>query len=146
MTTVAAPRRASLPRDLALVAVFAALIAVLTMAPAIPVGPLGVPITLQTLGVALTALLLGARRGTLAVLIYVIVGLAGLPVFARFSGGLGVLAAPSAGYLLAFPITALVTGALATLVLRRAKRRANEQQHTTNGAQLGGQRQCAWHA
>ena len=122
MTTVAAPRRASLPRDLALVAVFAALIAVLTMAPAIPVGPLGVPITLQTLGVALTALLLGARRGTLAVLIYVIVGLAGLPVFARFSGGLGVLAAPSAGYLLAFPITALVTGALATLVLRRAKR------------------------
>ncbi|WP_394160674.1 biotin transporter BioY [Galactobacter valiniphilus] len=113
---------ATLPRTLALVAVFAALIAALTMAPAIPVGPLGVPITLQTLGVALTALVLGAKRGGLAVLLYVVLGLAGLPIFARFSGGLGALAAPSAGYLLAFPVAALVTGALATLVLRRSLR------------------------
>lgn len=124
MTTAAPPaaRPSTLPRDIALVAVFAALIAALTLAPAIPVGPLGVPITLQTLGVALTALVLGARRGGLAVLVYVVVGLAGLPVFARFSGGLGALAAPSAGYLLAFPVAALVTGALATLVLRRTNR------------------------
>lgn len=113
---------ATLPRTLSLVAVFAALIAALTMAPAIPVGPLGVPITLQTLGVALTALVLGAKRGGLAVLLYVVLGLAGLPIFARFSGGLGALAAPSAGYLLAFPVAALVTGALATLVLRRSLR------------------------
>ncbi|RII42143.1 biotin transporter BioY [Galactobacter valiniphilus] len=113
---------ATLPRTLSLVVVFAALIAALTMAPAIPVGPLGVPITLQTLGVALTALVLGAKRGGLAVLLYVVLGLAGLPIFARFSGGLGALAAPSAGYLLAFPVAALVTGALATLVLRRSLR------------------------
>lgn len=118
----ASPRQSTLPRDLALVAVFAALIAALTLAPAIPVGPLGVPLTLQTLGVALTALLLGARRGGLAVLVYVVVGLAGLPVFARFSGGLGALASPSAGYLLAFPVAALVIGALSTLVLKRAQR------------------------
>jgi biotin transport system substrate-specific component len=113
---------ATLPRSIALITVFAALIAVLTMAPAIPVGPLGVPITLQTLGVALTALVLGAKRGFLAVLLYVVLGLAGLPIFARFSGGLGALAAPSAGYLLAFPVAALVTGGLATLVLRRTAR------------------------
>ncbi|PQZ93560.1 BioY family transporter [Arthrobacter sp. MYb227] len=106
-------------RDLALVAVFAALIAVLTLIPAVPVGALGVPITLQTLGVALTALILGSARGGSAALLYVVVGLAGVPIFAKFSGGLGSLAAPSAGYLLSFPIAALVTGALATLVLRK---------------------------
>ena len=106
-------------RDLALVAVFAALVAVLTLIPAVPVGALGVPITLQTLGIALTALILGSLRGGSAALLYVAVGLAGVPIFAKFSGGLGSLAAPSAGYLLSFPVAAFVTGALATLVLRK---------------------------
>lgn len=107
------------PRDLALIAVFAAFIAVLTLVPAVPVGALGVPITLQTLGVALTALVLGSIRGASAAALYLAVGLAGVPIFAKFSGGLGSLAAPSAGYLLSFPIAALVTGALATMVLRK---------------------------
>lgn len=109
-------------RDLALVSVFAALIAVLTLVPAVPVGALGVPITLQTMGVALTALILGSVRGFSATALYLLVGLAGVPIFAKFSGGVGSLAAPSAGYLLAFPIAALVTGALATLVLRKVRR------------------------
>lgn len=109
-------------RDLTLISVFAALIAVLTLIPAIPVGALGVPITLQTLAISLTALVLGAWRGAAAAALYVLVGLAGVPVFAKFSGGIGVLAGPSAGYLLAFPLAALVTGALATLVLRRVRR------------------------
>lgn len=107
------------PRDLAVIAVFAAFIAVLTLVPAVPVGALGVPITLQTLGVALTALVLGSIRGASAAALYLAVGLAGVPIFAKFSGGLGSLAAPSAGYLLSFPIAALVTGALATVVLRK---------------------------
>ncbi|HXD27687.1 MAG TPA: biotin transporter BioY [Arthrobacter sp.] len=109
-------------RDLGLVSVFAALLAALTLVPAIPVGPLGVPITLQTLAVSLVALCLGSLRGTASVLLYLVVGLAGVPVFARFTGGLGVLAGPTAGYLLAFPLAALVAGALATLVLRRTRR------------------------
>lgn len=116
------PRTGLGPRDLALVAVFAALIAALTLVPAIPVGPLGVPLTLQTLGVAIAALVLGSLRGASAVVLYILVGLAGVPVFAKFSGGLGVLAGPSAGYLLAFPLAALVAGALATVALRRARR------------------------
>lgn len=120
--TPSRPRRRTLERDLALVAVFAALIAALTLAPAIPVGPLGVPITLQTLGVALTGLVLGAKRGTLAVLLYLALGFAGLPVFARFSAGLGALASPSAGYLLSFPLAAAVIGGLSTLALRRVHR------------------------
>lgn len=120
----AAPRTLARPtaRDLALVAVFAALVAVLALVPAVPVGPLGVPITLQTLGVALCGLILGGWRGSSAVLLYVAVGLAGVPIFAKFSGGLGVLAGPSAGYLLAFPLTALLTGAIATWLLRRTTR------------------------
>lgn len=120
--TTTSPRFNIGPRDLTLVAVFAALIAVLTLIPAIPVGALGVPITLQTLAVSLTALVLGAWRGAAAAALYVLVGLAGVPVFAKFSGGIGVLAGPSAGYLLAFPVAALITGALATLVLRRVRR------------------------
>lgn len=110
-------------RDLALVSVFAALIAVLTLVPAVPVGALGVPITLQTMGIGIAALILGSLRGGSAVGLYVLVGLAGVPIFAKFSGGLGSLAAPSAGYLLAFPLAALLTGALATLVLRKVARR-----------------------
>lgn len=99
-------------KDLALVAVFAALIVAFSLTPAIPVG-VGVPITLQTLAVALTGLVLGPWRGFLAASLYVVVGLAGLPVFAGGAGGLAVLAKPSVGYLLAFPLGALVTGAVA---------------------------------
>ncbi|MBG6085764.1 biotin transporter BioY [Zhihengliuella flava] len=123
-SAVSAPQRESRwgARDVALIAVFAAVIAVLALIPAIPVGPLGVPITLQTLGVALCGLILGGLRGSTAALLYVVVGLAGVPIFAKFSGGLAVLAGPTAGYLIAFPLNALITGALATLVLRRTRR------------------------
>lgn len=107
------------PTQVAVTGVFAALIAVAAMLPPIPVGGFGVPITLQTFAVMLTGIVLGARLGFLAVLLYLVAGLAGLPVFSGFSGGLGVLAGPSAGYLLAFPLAAALAGALTTLVLRR---------------------------
>lgn len=102
--------RRSAATDLALVASFAALVAVCAVLPAIPVGG-AVPITLQTFGVALTGLVLGPRRGFLALLLYVVVGLAGLPILSGGTGGLGVLAGASAGYLLAFPLSAALTGA-----------------------------------
>lgn len=105
--------------DIAHVAVFAALLAALSLAPAIPVGAVGVPITLQTLGVALCGLCLGPLRGFAAVLLYVVAGLAGLPIFAGGSAGLGVLAGPTAGYLLAFPLAALVSGFVASRAVRR---------------------------
>lgn len=114
------PARTESPAyDLALVAVFAGLIAALALAPAIPVGALGVPITLQTLGVALTGLILGPWRGFLATVLYLVVGLAGLPVFAGGAAGLGVLAKPSVGYLLSFPFAAAVAGFVAYALLRR---------------------------
>ena len=109
---------ASTGTDLALIAVFAALIAAFALTPAPTV--VGVPITLQTLAVALTGLVLGAWRGFCATLLYVVVGLAGLPVLAGGTAGLGVLAGPTAGYLLSFPLAAAATGAIAGLGVKRS--------------------------
>ncbi len=97
--------------DLALIAVFAALIAAFSLVPGIPIGP--VSITLQTLGVALAGLVLGPWRGFAATALYLVVGFAGLPVFAGGAAGLGVLGKPSIGYLLSFPVAALVAGLFA---------------------------------
>lgn len=105
--------------DLAQVAVFAALLAALSLAPAIPLGAVAVPITLQTLGVALCGLCLGPVRGFAAVALYVVAGLAGLPIFAGGKAGLAVLAGPTVGYLLAFPFAAIVTGFVAKWAVRR---------------------------
>lgn len=108
--------------DLALVAVFTGLIAAFTLAPAVPVGPLGVPITLQTLAVALTAMVIGPWRGFAAVALYLVLGFAGLPIFAMGTGGPGVLARPSVGYLLAFPLAAVLIGVASRWFLRRFTR------------------------
>jgi biotin transport system substrate-specific component len=99
-------------RDLSRIAIFAAIIAALTFPGAIPLGT-GVPITLQTLGVMLAGVVLGGTRGALAVTLYVVLGLIGLPIFAEHSSGFGVLAGPSAGFLLGFIPGAFVTGLIA---------------------------------
>ena len=111
-TRTAPPRTTSRSTDLALISFFAAFIAVCAIVPAVPVGSIGVPITLQTLGVALAGACLGARRGTLAVLLYICVGLAGVPIFAGGGGGFAVLAGPSVGYIAAWPLSTLVIGYL----------------------------------
>lgn len=96
--------------DLALVAGFAALIAVCAMLPALHVGAGIVPITLQTFAVLLSGAVLGAKRGFLAVLLYLAIGAAGLPVFADGRSGLAVFAGPSMGYLVGFPFAAALCG------------------------------------
>ena len=104
--------RRSTAGDVALVGVLAAFIAACAVLPPIPTGT-AVPITLQTFAITLAGLLLGARRGALAVSLYLVVGLVGVPVLAGGTGGPGVLAGPTVGYLAAFvPATAL-TGLLA---------------------------------
>lgn len=105
--------------DIALIAVFAALLAALAMTPPIPVGPVGVPITLQTFGVALCGLVLGPWRGGAAALLYVVLGLIGLPIFSGMRGGIGILAGPSAGYIIAFTLYAFACGFVARWALRR---------------------------
>ena len=97
--------------DLALIAAFAALIAVCAILPSIKIG-LPVPITLQTFGVLLAGAVLGARRGFLAVVLYLVMGAAGLPVFTGGVGGLGAFQGPSVGYLAGFPLAAALCGFL----------------------------------
>ncbi|PPK96168.1 biotin transport system substrate-specific component [Kineococcus xinjiangensis] len=99
-------------RDLALVASFAALIAVLGLPGALYVFGNTVPITLQTLGVMLAGAILGWRRGAAAVLVFLVLVAVGLPLLSGGRGGLGVFAGPSVGYLIAWPLGAAVTGAL----------------------------------
>ncbi|ASJ02412.1 biotin transporter BioY [Thermococcus profundus] len=73
--------------------------------------PLGeVPVTLQVLFVLLSGFLLGAKRGFLSQITYLLAGAVGLPVFAKFSGGPAVIYGPTGGYLMAFPIAAAVAG------------------------------------
>jgi biotin transport system substrate-specific component len=111
--------------DLGLIAVFAALVAGAALVPGLAVNGFGVPITFQTLAVMLTGLVLGPGRGFAAVGLYTLLGLAGLPIFSQGRSGLGILAGPSAGYIIAFPIAAGIVGWLATVVIRRtAKARA----------------------
>lgn len=109
-TPASTSRRRLGATDLALIAAFAALIAVCALLPAIHVGSGVVPITLQTFGVLLTGAVLGAKRGFLAVMLYLVVGAAGLPVFADGKSGLAVFAGPSVGYLVGFPFAAALCG------------------------------------
>ncbi|MEN8832167.1 MAG: biotin transporter BioY [Pacificibacter sp.] len=96
-------------RNLTLIALFAALIAALGLIPAFTLA-FGVPITAQSLGVMLCGTILGAKRGALAVLLFVLLVAMGLPLLAGGRGGLGVFASPTVGFLIGFPIGAFVTG------------------------------------
>lgn len=101
----------------ALMAAFTAVAAQIT----IPLEP--VPFTLQVLAVVLTGLLLGPRYGALAMAIYVLVGAIGVPVFAGFRGGLGIVFGDTGGYLLAYPLAAAVAGLAAGTVANSTRRR-----------------------
>ncbi len=70
--------------------------------------PTAVPFTLQTFAVFLLLLLLGGKRGTLSVIVYILLGLVGLPVFAGFSGGPGVLLGSTGGYIIGFIFMGLI--------------------------------------
>ena len=69
-----------------------------------------IPITGQTLAIGLVVTILGLKHGTYAVLLYILLGAIGLPVFQGFTGGLGILFGPTGGYIIGFIPTALVIG------------------------------------
>ena len=94
-------------KDIVFIGVSAAIIAVCAFV-TIPVG--AVPVTLQTLGICLVAGLFGAKRGTVSVLVYILIGAIGVPVFSGFKGGIGVLAGATGGYIIGFIFTALIVG------------------------------------
>lgn len=94
-------------RMMIVTALFAAIIGILAQV-TIPL-PL-VPITGQTLAIGLAATILGARYGTMSILVYLGIGAVGIPVFAQMSGGLGSLFGPTGGYLFGFIPTAFIIG------------------------------------
>lgn len=92
---------------LVMTAVMAAVIA--AVAPfALPIGP--IPITLGTLVMYLAGYVLGGKRAGVAVLVYVLLGAVGVPVFNGFTGGLGVVAGPTGGYIIGFIPLAFLSG------------------------------------
>lgn len=101
-------------KDLTFIAMFAALMAIganiTSWAPFLVIG--GVPITLQTFFCVLAGAILGAKRGAMAMTVYMLIGLFGAPVFARFSGGFSTVIAPTFGFILSFILAAYVTGLL----------------------------------
>lgn len=101
MTTATAVR--SKTYDMVYIAVFAVLMAIFSWISI----PIDIPFTLQTFGVFLAVGVLGGKRGSLAVLVYVLLGAAGIPVFAGFTGGLGILMGNTGGYIIGFIFSAL---------------------------------------
>ncbi|MTH78135.1 biotin transporter BioY [Paracoccus aestuariivivens] len=112
-------------KNVAQIALFAALIAALGLVPPITL-PFGIPVTAQSMGVMLTGAILGARRGFLSVMLFLLLVAIGLPLLSGGRGGLAAFTAPTSGFLIAFPVAAYVTGlfvehiALRPIALRAA--------------------------
>lgn len=114
-------RRSS--ESIALVALFAALLGVMGLIPKIDL-PLGVHISIQTLGVMLAGCLLGPWRALQAMCVFLVAVAVGLPLLSGGRGGLGVFMAPTAGYLVGWTAAAFVTGGLMALLPKSTPLRA----------------------
>lgn len=105
-------------RDIVHCALFAAVVAALGLLPPIPLAFIPVPVTAQTLGVMLAGAMLGARRGGAALVLFLLLVAAGLPLLAGGRGGFGVFLGPTGGFVLGFPLGAFVIGWLAERLAR----------------------------
>lgn len=90
--------------DLVYISIFAVIIAICSWISI----PSAVPFTLQTMAVFTTVGVLGGRRGTITIFVYILLGLMGLPVFAGFAGGIGVLFGNTGGYIIGFLCSSLI--------------------------------------
>lgn len=100
-------------KEMSLVGLFTALTAVGAFI-SLPLGP--VPITLQTLFVLLGGLILGPKLASLSQVLYLLIGLAGIPVFSGFTGGLQTILKPSFGFIISFIIASFVVGKVSSLI------------------------------
>lgn len=101
--------------DMAYIGIFTVLIAICSWISI----PMTVPFTMQTFAIFLSVILLGGKRGTLSVLVYLLLGAVGIPVFAEFTGGLGILMNNTGGYLIGFLFAALIMWAAESLFGRK---------------------------
>lgn len=95
-------------RDVCYIGIFVAVIAVCSQV-SVPLPGL-VPFSLQTWAISLAGILLGAKKGVLAVAIYILLGAIGVPVFAQFRGGIDVIFGVTGGFILSFPVLAFFAG------------------------------------
>lgn len=93
--------------DIVMVSLFTALIAICSQ---IIIPSPTIPFTLQTLAIFIAGGVLGCKKGTLSIVIYIILGIIGIPVFAQFSSGLGAILGMTGGYIIGFVFTAFITG------------------------------------
>ena len=102
MSTSAIARNKTL--DMVYIALFAVLIAICSWISI----PTSIPFTLQTFGIFVTVGVLGGKRGSFAVFIYLLLGAIGVPVFAGFTGGMGIILGNTGGYIIGFLASALI--------------------------------------
>jgi len=96
-------------QEMCFISVFVAMIIGVALLPPIPLLG-GVPVTLQTFVISLAGAVLGAKKGALAALVYVLLGAIGLPIFSGYVGGLGVVFGATGGFILSFPVMAFLVG------------------------------------
>lgn len=95
-------------RDIVTAGMFAAVLAIISQI-SIPM-PTGVPITIQVFGITIVGVILGWRIGLLATLVYILLGAVGLPIFANFQGGMGILVNYTGGYIWSWPFMVALCG------------------------------------
>lgn len=98
------------PRDMTQIALFAAIMGAMGLMPPITLGITPVPITLQSMGVMLAGGILGAKKGALSLLVFLLITAAGLPLLSGGVGGLGVFVGPTAGFLCGYAIVPFFIG------------------------------------
>lgn len=101
--------------DIVLIGMFVALIAICAYISI----PTAVPFTMHTFGIFAAVAMLGQKRSTLAMLVYLLLGAVGVPVFAGFRGGIAVLFGPTGGYLLGYLLAAMLSGFLINCLGRK---------------------------
>ncbi len=112
MDTNVNTKRKTSTYDMVYISIFAVLIAICSWITI----PSVIPFTLQTMGVFLAVGTLGGKRGTISVLIYILLGAVGIPVFSGFKGGFGVILGNTGGYIIGFLLSALLMWGLEKLI------------------------------
>ncbi|MCQ4726209.1 biotin transporter BioY [Anaerotignum faecicola] len=107
-------------RDYLICGIFAAVLGVSSIL-VIPMFFTPIPITFQVMALGITAAVLGGRKGTLSVLIYVLLGAVGLPVFSGMKGGVGSILGPTGGYIWGFIPFAFISGSLIEFIEKNNK-------------------------
>lgn len=108
-------------KDMVLIALFSAIIVICSLITI----PSIIPFTLQTFAVFLCLNILGAKKGLISILIYILLGVAGLPVFSGFNGGLGALLNVTGGYIIGFIFSALAFWLITAMLNKKASKIVN---------------------